>query len=46
MLLLLLFRPAALAWHHPTWWFVDYANAKDQWAAEQAAYEAAFGVQA
>jgi hypothetical protein len=36
-------RPAALAWHHPTWWFVDYANANKQWAAEREAYEAEFG---
>ncbi|KAF6262336.1 SGNH hydrolase-type esterase domain-containing protein [Scenedesmus sp. NREL 46B-D3] len=36
-------RPAALAWHHPTWWFVDYAQANKQWAAERAAYEARFG---
>jgi hypothetical protein len=37
------YRPAALAWHHPTWWFVDYANANKQWAAEREAYEAEFG---
>lgn len=39
-------RPAALAWHHPTWWFVDYPGAKQQWAAEKAAYEAEFGKEA
>lgn len=36
-------RPVALPWHHPTWWFIDYKRAEQQWAAERDAYEAAYG---
>lgn len=26
--------------HHADWWFIDFAGAEDQFAAEQAAYRA------
>lgn len=34
-------RAASLPWHHPTWWFIDYKNAVQQFAAEASAYSAA-----
>jgi hypothetical protein len=28
--------------HHPDWWFIDFAGADQQFAAEQAAYRSVF----
>ncbi len=28
--------------HHADWWFIDFAGAEQQFAAEQAAYRADF----
>eukprot|EP00775_Hariotina_reticulata_P013144 gene13144-13274_t len=37
-------RPSMLAWHHPSWRGLYTGNLSDRFAAEQAAYEAQFGL--
>ena len=35
-------RSNNLPMHHPDWWFIDFAGADQQFAAEQAAYRSVF----